>query len=309
MKLLNTIFQFRGNIPSVCGIRLGESYDEYYDLISSVQNKETGDRVIDYCLEENGAFIDVDTDLDGRISEITISYYPLMPFSSSDMEKIASFFRIYFEFTKYSSSINEDGEYYNYDYSFSNDKHSISLNKDVFRGEIYISITSVKENAIELQGANIYFYHEPTGMYGVKSSNLGLSITRHPGTLSREDVIENLLTAMKLDNEYGNDWHSDYAYQFLHQEGMIIPIKDELLEDEDYIRQHAETMTDTWDVFGSNAQEVLNEAGVGENLVPIEEIFKEELLEGEISNLEEYIKEMRDTWTLGSLLPYMSLDY
>ena len=91
MKLLNTIFQFRGNIPSVCGIRLGESYDEYYDLISSVQNKETGDRVIDYSLEENGAFIDVDTALDGRISEITISYYPLMPFSSSDMEKIEYF--------------------------------------------------------------------------------------------------------------------------------------------------------------------------------------------------------------------------
>lgn len=310
MKLLHTLFEFKGDIPSLCNLRLGESYDEYYDLVSAVQDKRTGDTRIDYCLDEYDAFIDVIPDSNGRILELTLSFHPYLPFTISDMDKVVDFFKKAFNYTKYSCNTDEEGEEYEYDYSFTNKKYSISLHKDSHHGELRISIYSPQEDVIDLQGANIYYYHELLGIYGVKDSELCLSNTRHPGKLSREDVVENLMAAMERNNEYGEDWHYDYAYSFLHQEGMILPLEDEsLLKDDDYIRQHAEEMTDVYGYRSGQAEDLLNRAGVGKPLIPLEEIFREELLEGEITNLSEYYEEISSEWTLMQVLPYMSLDY
>lgn len=310
MKLLHTLFEFKGNIPSLCNIRLGESYEDYYDVISAVQDKRTGDTDVDYYLDDYSAFVDVDQDWNGRISEIILCYHPYLPFTASDMEKTAGFFKKVFSYTHYSCNMNEESDEYEYDFTFSNDRYCISLHKDSDHGELKIVISSTKEEVAKLQGANIYYFHELLGIYVVKDSKLSLSNTKHSGELTRQDVIENLVASMRRNNEYGEDWHYDYAYSFLHQEGTIMPLENtNLLEDEDYIYQHAEEMTDVWGDRGGRAQDILNKAGVGEPLIPLEEIFKEELLQGEITDLEEYFEDISSEWTLMQVLPYISLEY
>ena len=314
MKPLDRIFEFKGNIPSICGLRLGENYHKLYDLVSSVQEKYTGDRCIDYLLNEFSVFVDVDTNNNDKISKIQITYIPYSPFGFRDMKRVYEFFTKSFVFTSKVEHTEEtltDKELeYNYQLQLSNDSYQIEVKKTNDNPQLVIILTSPLDDIDKLQGPNIYYYHEPLGLYAVRDSKLGLSLVKHDGFLSREDIVENLIAAMKKSNEYGEDWHYDYAYSFLQKAGMIHPLDNpDLLEDEDYMRAHAEEMTDIWDFRGEHAEGILSLAGIGEKLIPIEEYYKEELISGEIYDLEEYIEDLSSEWTLSQVLPYESLDY
>ena len=314
MKLLDSIFEFKGNIPSICDIRLGENYHKLYDLVSSVQEKKTGDFYIDHLLDEYGVFVDVDVNENDNISKIIVTFFPYTPFGYSDMKNVILFFTKSFGFTSKVEHIEEKFiEYeleYNYLLELSNDSYQIEVKKTSDNPQLLINLTSPLDDVGKLQGSNIYYYHEPLGLFAVRDSMLNLSLVKHNGVLSREDVVDNLIAAMKRSNENGEDWHFDYAHSFLHQVGMIKSLDDpNLLEDEDYIRAHAEEMTDVYDFHGSQAKVILSLAGVGEKLVPIEEYFKEELFLGEINDLGEYIEDLSSEWSLSQVLPYESLDY
>jgi hypothetical protein len=63
---------------------------------------------------------------------------------------------------------------------------------------------------------------------------------------------------------------------------MIMSTKPkEMLEDEKVIRQWAESLTDFWDIDGARAQAVLNAAGMGQELQPMNEELMEELMSDE----------------------------
>lgn len=313
MGPLSAIFDFKNNIPSICGLRIGESYDDYYEYVRGLQKNNTGDYDIDFVLKSYNAFIDVDTDDNSRINEIILTFNPLEPFNLKDMDNIVTYIRKNFDYSYRSDFIEqnwaEDPVEYNYKYIMEGNEYRIEVSKSDADSDVKIKVSSTQDDVSELQGRNVYYYHEPLGIYAVENSELGLSVTRHSGKLSREDVISNLIKAMKRDNEMGEDWYYGYAYSFLHQPGMIMPFEKELLEDEDYMRECAEEMTDVYGDRGGQAEEILSRAGVNEELIPIEEIFKEELLNGDITDFEEYLEEISYEWTLMGLLPYVSLDF
>ena len=107
MKLLDSIFEFKGNIPSICDIRLGENYHKLYDLVSSVQEKITGDFYIDHLLDEYGVFVDVDVNENDNISKIIVTFFPYTPFGYSDMKNVILFFTKSFGFTSKVEHIEE----------------------------------------------------------------------------------------------------------------------------------------------------------------------------------------------------------
>lgn len=307
MGLFESIIEFKANIPSIMGLRLGESYHDSYDLIRLAQEKYTGDTITDNLLEYYGVFVDVDTDENDCINEITLTYY-------GNADVVVTFLRKSFNYSHFEELRKEDWVNCELERSYkceiSNDTYCIVVTQNIDGDNVSVIVTSQSNCVSVLQGANIYYYHEPLGLFAVNNSQLSLSLVNHAGVLSRSDVIDNLLLAMKLSNDYGEDWYLDYEIQFLHKEGtlkqMDIP---GLLDNESYMRQIAEVITDEWGIYGSKAQDVLNLAGIGKELVPIEEFMKEDLLSGNIHNLEDYLGEMREEWTLNYVLQYESLDY
>jgi hypothetical protein len=121
-----------------------------------------------------------------------------------------------------------------------------------------------------------------SGYYSVPNKPLSLSFATHPGELTREDVIRNLITAIEKSNELGEDWIADLRANWYQEPGMIMSTKPkEMLEDEKVIRQWAESLTDFWDIDGARAQAVLNAAGMGQELQPMNEELMEELMSDE----------------------------
>jgi hypothetical protein len=120
-----------------------------------------------------------------------------------------------------------------------------------------------------------------TKYYAVNGCSLMLSLTTHPGTLTREDVMENLVKAMKVSVEFGEDWKADIEGIWYQRSGMIELTPDEILEDEDEMWSMAKDLTNVWDVDGSRADWLLKTAGKGEELLPLDDEQKEQLDEME----------------------------
>lgn len=124
----------------------------------------------------------------------------------------------------------------------------------------------------------------------VKESPYALSLTDHGGTLTKADVKDNLRKAINLSNEYGEDWIADLKMYWENRAGMIPETDEEVLEDEEVIENWVDTLTNVWEERGDQAQFLLNKAGVGDPLEPLDE---EE---------EEYVEDEKDYWTLNYIL-------
>lgn len=313
MSPFDELFQFKENIPSICGIRLGECYSDFSEFLTLLQDHNTCDYDLDYILKYYDIWIDFPCD--DYISRILFEYYPYLSSKPhKEMQEVVSYFKKQFKHTKYTEHIEENYEddYFGFDYEFvlSNKNHTITIKYNDGVTKVRIEITSPVECVESLQGANILYYHNPIGIYAVANSTIGLSMTRHAGTLTKDDIVENLIAAMKRSNDVGEDWYFDYEYSFLHKPGMYKGLEDEsLLEDEDFMRECAEEMTDFNSCYGGQVEAILHNAGYGKELIPIEEVFRDLLLGGEITDLEEHIKDISGEWTLSQVLPYESLDY
>ena len=137
------------------------------------------------------------------------------------------------------------------------------------------------------------------GYYAVPNKPLSLSFASHPGKLTREDLISNLKTAIAKSNEYGEDWIADIKADWYQRPGMIMPTEDEsLLEDEKVISSQIEDMLDPWESH-DKTEILLREAGVGEELQPMNE-----------EQMEEFMSDESNRWTLRTfiieILPYES---
>lgn len=129
-----------------------------------------------------------------------------------------------------------------------------------------------------------------TKYYAVPNAPLALSLTTHPGELTREDVVENLLKAMRLSNEYGEDWMADLLYWWYNKSGEIPETPEEDLESEEYMRAEAMYLTDVWEWDEARARALLNTAGWKDKLEPL----SEERLE--------YLNSDSETWTVRTIL-------
>lgn len=147
MKLFKTIFSFEGNVPSVCNIRLGASYDELYDVISCVQDKHTGDFILDHCLDEYGVFVDVYTDEDECISKIEVSFHPYSPFDYSDMRKLYSSLMDIFDYTRKIEHTDEtfidDELEYEYSLELMNESYKFIIKKDSYNPKVTVTLSSL----------------------------------------------------------------------------------------------------------------------------------------------------------------------
>ena len=137
--------------------------------------------------------------------------------------------------------------------------------------------------------------------YAVKDSPLSLSLTQHPGTLTESDLKANLKKAIMLANDYGEDWIADLKEHWYQVSGMIMPTEDEsLLENEEVMESQIEDMLDLWR-SGYRTEMLLQEAGVGKELTPLD---NEQM---------ETLEKEQDTWTLQVIiiehLPYESPMY
>lgn len=137
MNLLEYTFEFKGNVPSICGIRLGESYHEMYDVLSCIEDRNTGKHNLDYLLDEYNVYVDVDTNEYDRISRIRLKFCPFDPFDYSDMEQVGAFLRKAFD---YSTRVEHTEEAFGdegieYDYS-------ILLCNNLFRVEAKKQVTN-----------------------------------------------------------------------------------------------------------------------------------------------------------------------
>lgn len=197
MGLFESIIEFKANIPSIMGLRLGESYHDSYDLISLAQERHTGDTITDNLLEYYGVFVDVDTDENDCINEITLTYY-------GNADVVVTFLRKSFNYSHFEESRKEDWVNCELERSYkceiSNDTYCIVVTQNIDGDKVSVIVTSQSNGVSVLQGANIYYYHEPLGLFAVNNSQLSLSLVNHAGVLSRSDVINNLLMAMKLSN-------------------------------------------------------------------------------------------------------------
>lgn len=150
MKLFKTIFSFEGNSPSVCDIPLGESYDDFYDVVSCVQEKHTGDFRLDLCLDEYGVFVDVSIDEDECISEIEVSFYPYSPFDYNEMRKIYSSLMDIFDYTRKIEHTDEtfidDELEYEYSLELMNDSYKLAVKKDSYNPKVTVILSSFKKN-------------------------------------------------------------------------------------------------------------------------------------------------------------------
>lgn len=124
----------------------------------------------------------------------------------------------------------------------------------------------------------------------VKEGPYALSLADHEGTLTKEDVKDNLRKAIALSNEYGEDWIADLKMYWENRTGMIPETDESLLEDEDVIENWVDTLTNVWEWRGDQARYLLNKAGVGEPLTPLDEEEKE------------YVEDEKDYWTLNYIL-------
>ena len=126
----------------------------------------------------------------------------------------------------------------------------------------------------------------------MKDSSMCLSLTTHPGKLTKEDIKKNLRKAIDLSNEYGEDWLQVMGLYWYNKTGMVNPTEDEEeLEDEEIIDREIDEMTDEWGAEkSSQALYLLQEAGRNEELIPVE---------GEML---EYLENNQDIWTLQYIL-------
>lgn len=132
--------------------------------------------------------------------------------------------------------------------------------------------------------------------YAVKGSPLSLSLAEHEGNLTQSDIKENLKKAIRLSNEYGEDWIADLNECWYQRSGMILPTEDEeLLEREDVMDYQIGEMLDPWS-SGYRTEMLLKMAGKGKKLEPLDEDQKLEL------------EDEADSWTLRTIitehLPY-----
>jgi hypothetical protein len=119
------------------------------------------------------------------------------------------------------------------------------------------------------------------GYYAVPNKPLSLSFATHPGKLTKKDLIANLKTAIENSNECGEDWIADLKECWYQREGMIMPTEDEsLLEDEKEISFQIGEMLDP-ERSDWRTEMILKEAGVGEELQPLNEEQMEYLMDGE----------------------------
>lgn len=135
-----------------------------------------------------------------------------------------------------------------------------------------------------------------TKYYAVKDSPLSLSLAEHEGNLTQSDIKENLKKAIRLSNEYGEDWIADLNECWYQRSGMILPTEDEeLLEREDVMDYQIGEMLDPWS-SGYRTEMLLKMAGKGKKLEPLDEDQKLEL------------EDEADSWTLRTIitehLPY-----
>lgn len=147
MKLFKTIFSFEGNSPSVCEIPLGESYDDFYDVVSCVQDKHTGNNILDKYLDEYGVFVDVSIDEDECISEIEVSFYPYSPFDYSEMRKIYSSLMDKFDYTRKIEHTDEtfidDELEYEYSLELMNESYKLAVKKDSYNQKVTVTLSSL----------------------------------------------------------------------------------------------------------------------------------------------------------------------
>ena len=104
-----------------------------------------------------------------------------------------------------------------------------------------------------------------------------------------------------LANDYGEDWIADLKEHWYQVSGMIMPTEDEsLLENEEVMESQIEDMLDPW-TSGYRTEMLLQEAGVGKELTPLD---KEQM---------ERLEDEQDNWTLQVIiiehLPYESPCY
>lgn len=59
---------------------------------------------------------------------------------------------------------------------------------------------------------------------------------------------------------------------------------------------------------GRKVEVILLNVGYDKELIPIKEVFRDSLLDDDITNLEEYIEDLRSEWTLSQVLPSENLD-
>lgn len=166
MNPFKSIIEFKANIPSVFDLRLGESYDDYLDVLYCAQERHTGDSVVDYLLEEYVVFVDVDSDDNGRINEILLSYY-------GEMNEILPSLMRSFEYSHFEELKREDWENgemtFSYHRQISNDKYHISITSSSDDSRVKVRITSRVKDVMELQESNIRYYHEPLGGFAEKN--------------------------------------------------------------------------------------------------------------------------------------------
>ena len=118
--------------------------------------------------------------------------------------------------------------------------------------------------------------------YAVPNKPLSLSFATHPGKLTKKDLVANLKTAIENSNECGEDWIADLKECWYQRPGMIMPTEEKsLLEDKKEISFQIEEMLDP-ERSGWRTEMILQEAGVGEELQPLNEEQMEYLMdEGE----------------------------
>ena len=133
--------------------------------------------------------------------------------------------------------------------------------------------------------------------YRVKGKQLSLSLATHSGTLTKNDLENNLMAAIQKSNDYGEDWIQDLRLHWYQESGMVPRTDDEsLLENEEEIERQIDNMLDPW-TSGWRTEMLLDYAGVGEELVSLSE-----------EELEELNSDESESWTLSVIitehLPY-----
>ena len=135
-----------------------------------------------------------------------------------------------------------------------------------------------------------------TKFYAVPNTPLCLSLTTHQGKLTKADVQDNLVKAMRVSNENGEDWMADIELLWDNKDGMILGADEnpEMLENEEVMRRNAEDLTNEWGEKSDQALMLLGLAGVGKELT---EVQKEVIEEAE---------EVTLAMILGEEMPYES---
>jgi len=137
-----------------------------------------------------------------------------------------------------------------------------------------------------------------TGYFTVAGRPLSLAYAAHDGTLTKEDIKINLLTAIERSNECAEDWLADLQECWYQKSGIIMPTVDKnLLVDRERMEYEVGEMLDEWGYYGSKASFLLHEAGYNEELEPMN-----------YEEMELFYSDEADRWTLRTIitehLPY-----